>query len=207
MTLIRFVQRAGILAGITFAGLSVYSTPASAQPQACIITNNGKTVCGKSREIERMCVTTDGSNKICGKFKSVKEDQPQEISSKPAQVSGYRQEVDNFVLTLESCRHVDKAVLCQIKIFNKGKKRNVSIVSRMSTLVDLAGKSYPNYGTDFGRGPGSENAEIDSNTDIIVGITFGNNDISEQVVKAQLLNFVFEKPLKPIQFRNVPISN
>ena len=78
MTLLRLVQRASILAGMTFASLSVHSNPAHAQLQACIITSNDKTVCGQSREIERLCITTDGSNRICGKFKSVKEEQPQE---------------------------------------------------------------------------------------------------------------------------------
>ncbi|WP_373544773.1 hypothetical protein [Chamaesiphon sp.] len=192
---------------MTFASLAIHSNPAHAETEFCIVASNGKTICGKGKGIERMCVSTDGNNTICGKFKSIREEQAQEEARTPAPNSGYRKEVNNFLLTLESCRHIDRAVLCQMKIFNKGKRRNISIASRSSILVDSSGNSYPSYGTDFGGGPGSSKAEIDSNTDIIVGISFGNNDISKQVVKAQILNLVFEEPLKPIQFRNVPISN
>jgi hypothetical protein len=205
MTLIHLIQRATIFAGMTFAGLSVYSNPASAQLQACIITSNGKTVCGQSREIERLCVTTDGSNKICGKFKSVKEEQPQEISSKPAQVSGYRKEVDNFVYTLEGCQRVDTSVRCQIRMVNKGKERRVQMYAFQSALVDSKGKSYPGSKADLGGGLGSSaSATMSSGNDVSIAITF--EDVQEQIGKAQVLNVAFSG-VKPVQFRNVPISN
>jgi hypothetical protein len=205
MTLLRLIQRASILAGMTFASLSVHSNPAHAQLQACIVADNGKTVCGQSGEIERLCVTTDGRNKICGKFKSVKEEKGQEEARTPAPIAGYRKEVNNFVLTLESCRRVDENVRCQIKIFNKGTKKDIGIDTSGSSLLDLAGRSHPGSVTDFGSGSGSTTAEIDSKTDIVVSITF--NNVPGQIVKAQLLNLAFYKGIKPIQFRNVPVSN
>ena len=210
MTLICLIQRASILAGITFAGLSVYGTPAHAEPEYCIIASNGKTVCGKGKEIERMCVTTDGTNTICGKFKSFKpagqeQEQGQEART-PAPISGYRKEVDNFVLTLESCKRVDESVKCQLKILNKGKKRNIDFVAYNSSLVEISGKSYPGSFTDFGSGStASVFTEMDSKTEIIISITFPQ--IPDKVVKAQLLNLAFAPPIKPIQFRNIPISN
>jgi hypothetical protein len=105
MTLIRLIQRASILAGMTFASLHFHANPAHAQVKACVIASNGKTVCGQAREIERMCVTTDGSNKICGKFKSAKEEQEQgQESRQPVQGTIARKEVDNFIFALKGCR-------------------------------------------------------------------------------------------------------
>jgi hypothetical protein len=207
MTLIRLVQRASILAGMTLAGLSVYGNPARADtPQFCVVASNGKTACGTLKAVERACVTTNGTDTICGKFKSAKEGQEQGQEARtPAPIAGYRKEVDNFVLTLENCKRVDESVKCQLKILNKGTKKDVGINAGGSSMVDLAGRSHPGSLTDFGAGPGSTTAEIDSKTDVIVSITF--NNISEQIFKAQLLNLAFYKGIKPIQFRNISISN
>jgi hypothetical protein len=205
MTLIRLVQRASILAGMTFSSLPFQSNPARAEiTEFCVVASNGKTVCGKSRGIERMCITTDGSNTVCGKFKSAKEGQEEE--RKPASLSGYRKEVDNFVLTLESCKRVDEDVRCQMKILNKGKTRLVGLRSDNSSIVDVTGRSYPGSQTDFGTGSNFyQGTNIESKNDLIISITF--NKIPGQIVKAQLFNLAFGGEMKPIQFRNVPISN
>lgn len=207
MTLIRLVQRVSILAGMTFAGLPFHGNSAHADtPQFCVVASNGKTVCGTLKAVERACVTTDGSNSICGKFKSASEGQGQQQEAKnPAPSAGYRKEVDNFVLTLESCRRVDENVRCQLKIFNKGAKKSVFISTSAASIVDFTGRSYPGSQSDFGNGPGSSSAEIDSKTDIIVSITF--NNIPGQIVKAQLLNFPFYGGIKPVQFRNISVLN
>jgi hypothetical protein len=205
MTLIRLAQRASILAGMTFSSLPFYSNSAHAEDVlACVIASNGKTVCGTLKEVERACITTNAGSTVCGKFKSAKGD-GQEEARTPAPIAGYRKEVDNFVLTLESCKRVDEIVRCQIKIFNKGTKKDIGIDTSGSSLLDLAGRSHPGSVTDFGSGYGSTTAEINSKTDIIVSITF--NNIPGQIVKAQLLNLAFYKGIKPIQFRNVPVSN
>jgi hypothetical protein len=208
MTLIRLIQRASILAGMTFASLPFHSNPARSEiTEFCIIASNGKTLCGKPRGIERMCITTDGSNTVCGKFKSAKEEQAQgqEEERKPASLSGYQKEVNNFVLTLESCKRVDEDVRCQMKILNKGKTRLVDLSAYGSSIVDSTGRSHAGSQTDFGRGPGSSNANVDSKTDVVISITF--NKVPGQIVKAQLFNLAFGGDMKPIQFRNVPISN
>jgi hypothetical protein len=50
MTLIRFVQRASILAGITFVGIAFLGSSATAQTDKfCVVASNGKTVVGRSK--------------------------------------------------------------------------------------------------------------------------------------------------------------
>jgi hypothetical protein len=207
MTLIRLIQRASILAGMTFAILPVYGNPAQADtPQFCVVASNGKTACGTLKAVERACVTTDAGATVCGKFKSAREEQGQEETRNPAPSSSYRKEVDNFVVNIENCKRVDENVRCQIKIFNKGKTRYVSLTSDSSSIVDSAGRSHRGSETDFGNGVGSSSgAQIDSKTDLIISVTF--QKIPEQVVKAQLLNLAFSGSTKPVQFRNIPILN
>jgi hypothetical protein len=56
MTLIRFIQRASILAGITFAGVAFHSGSATADTEKfCVIASNGKTACGTLKAVERAC--------------------------------------------------------------------------------------------------------------------------------------------------------
>ena len=90
---------------MTFASLSIHSNPAQAEPEFCIVASNGKTLCGKTKGIERMCITTNGSNTVCGKFKSAKEGQEQgQETRQPIQGTVARKEVDNIVFALKSCK-------------------------------------------------------------------------------------------------------
>ena len=69
MTLLRLIQRASILAGMTLASLAVHSNPAHAEDVlACVIASNGKTVCGTLKAIERACITTATGSAVCGKL-------------------------------------------------------------------------------------------------------------------------------------------
>jgi hypothetical protein len=203
MTLIRLIQRASILAGMTLAGLSVHSNPVRAEDAlACVIANNGKTVCGTLKVVERACITTATGNTVCGKFKSAREEQGQEQARTFAPNAVYRKEVNDFVLTLESCKRVDDNVMCQVKILNKGKKRRVSFScsgSGASSMIDVAGKSHPCSKIELG------DTEIDRNNDTIASVSFG--DIQGKIDKAQLLNLDFYGEIKRVQFRNIPISN
>jgi hypothetical protein len=204
MTLLRLIQRASILAGMTFASLSLHSNPAQAEiTEFCIISNNGKTVCGKTRGIERMCVTTDGKNTICGKFKSVIEGQEQrQETSKPSQNIIARKEVDNFVYTLKGCRKSDTTVKCELGITNKGKERSNYISSDSSSFfVDTTGKSNQSSSSDIGGNTGY--TTITPGIDYSASITFSN--VSEQVVKVQLLNIGTN--YSKVQFRNVSFTN
>jgi hypothetical protein len=203
MTLLRLVQRASILAGMTFASFPFHSNPAQAEiTEFCIIASNGKTVCGKARGIERMCITTDGSNTLCGKFKSAKEGQEQgQEARQPLQGLVARKEVDNFVYTLKGCRKSDTTVKCELGILNKGKERSNYIIPSDSTFIDTTGKSNQSSSTDIGGNNGY--ITITPGIDYSASITFGN--VSDQVVKAQLLNIITANG--KVQFRNVPFAN
>ncbi len=205
MTLIRLIQRASILAGMTLASLSVSSHPVRAEDAlACVIASNGKTVCGTLKVVERACVKTATGSTICGKFKSAREERQEEAKT-PVPNSGYRKEVDNFVYTLEGCQRVDTSVRCQIKMVNKGKERPVGMYAFQSALVDSNGKSHPGSEADLGGGlSNSASATMSSGNDVSIAITFKN--VPEQIGKAQLLNVAFSG-IKPVQFRNVSISN
>ena len=210
MTLIRFVQRASILAGMALASLPVHGNPAQADDVlACVIASNGKTMCGTLKAVERACITTEAGSTVCGKFKSAKKE-GQEEARNPAPPAGYRKEVDNFVYTLEGCQRVDTSVRCQIKMVNKGKERLVNWWAASSVLVDSTGKSH--LGSQVSLGGGSTTmaqAKLAQNTDVSLGITFDN--IPGQIVKAQILNLDISigstGERRPVQFRNVPISN
>jgi hypothetical protein len=206
MTLLRLIQRASILAGMTFASLAVHGNPVHAEDSLyCVTASNGKTECGTLKVVERACITTATGSTVCGKYKPVTESQRQE-ASKPVPSIVARREIDNFVLTLESCKRVDENVRCQLNILNKGKERRVSLYASNSSLVDPNGKSYGNAYADFGNGSNSyPSATVTPNTDIIISIVFSN--IPDSTVKIQLLNLAFQSGIKPVQFRNIPISN
>jgi hypothetical protein len=207
MTLIRFVQRASILAGITFAGVGFHGGSATAQTEKfCVVASNGKTVCGTLKAVERACVNTD-NGVVCGKFNPAASEQAQkqEGSGTPKPIAAYRKEVDNFVLTLESCKRVDENVRCQLNILNKGKERIVTL-NADSALVDSTGKYHRGYSTDFAGGSGySAESTIATNNEVVIGIVFSK--IPDSAVKIQLLNLAFTSGLKPLQFRNVAITN
>jgi hypothetical protein len=206
MTLIRLIQRATILAGMALASLPVHGNPAQAEDVlACVIAGNGKTVCGTLKAVERACITTEAGSTVCGKFKSAKKE-GQEEARNPTPIAGYQKEVNKFVLTIEGCRKVDGDVRCQMKIFNKGEKRFVDLTAYNSSLVDFKGKSYVGGYIDFGNGLNRVGrTELDSNTEIIISIIF--EKVADRLAKAQLLNLDFQEPIKPVQFRNVIISN
>ncbi len=208
MTLIRLIQKASILAGITFAGLNIPGISAHADTpklQFCVLGSNGKTACGVLKVVERACVTTDTGSTVCGKYQSVRGEQAEGETKSPTPLAGYRKEVDNFVYTLEGCQRVATNVRCQIKMVNKGKERLVSMNAINSALVDPNGKSYPGTQADLGGGLGDgANETMPPGSDVSIAITFSN--VQEQISKAQLLNVAFLNT-KSVQFRNIPISN
>jgi hypothetical protein len=207
MTLIRLIQRASILAGMTFAILPVYGNPAQADtPQFCVVASNGKTACGTLKAVERACVATDAGGVVCGKFKSAKEGQAQgQEARQPSQVTIARKEVENVVFSLKGCRKSDSSIKCEFSILNKGKQRTLRLSAINSTLVDSAGKSHSGKVGDFGAQSSIDPiASVSPEVDYSASITFEN--IPEQLINAQLLNLYFGLG-KTVQFRNIPILN
>ena len=211
MTLLCLIQRASILAGMTLASLAVHSNPAQAEiTEFCIIASNGKTVCGKSRGIERMCVTTNGSNTVCGKFKSAKEGQGQgqEEARTPALNSGYRKELGGVTYVLRSCRRSSSDIKCNFVITARKENRvNIATGKGKSSIVDSAGRTYPSSTLEYN---GSANnyivQEVSPGVDYVVDINFEN--IPGQITQASLLSIVKAFGQEGVvQFRNVPFSN
>jgi hypothetical protein len=202
MTLIRLVQKASIVAGITFAGFSCYSNLAHAdEAQFCATASNGQTACGQLKTIERLCVITSTGSTTCGKFKSFKPSEQQAIA--PIQGAGYRKEVGNVVYTLKGCRKSDTNVKCELGIMNKGTERQLQFFN--ASFVDFEGKSHKSSTVDIGGSSGSNiiTATITPGIDYSASTTFEN--VPNQVVKSQLLNLRFGE--KVVQFRNVAFSN
>ncbi|WP_310482957.1 hypothetical protein [Chamaesiphon sp. VAR_48_metabat_403] len=205
MTLIRLIQRASILAGMTFASLSFHSNSAHADtPDFCVIGSNRKTVCGQSRGIERMCVTTDGNNKICGKFKSMSPEQAQENSKIPRNYI-YTKELEGAIFTIKNCRRSSSSMICTF--FIRSKKENVSLLMYVdkgsSSIISPDGKTYPSSRLEYnGSNQSGLSLIMSPDIDYIVNVIFEN--VPSQISKASLINI---NAGKIIQFRNIPISN
>jgi hypothetical protein len=208
MTLIRLIQRASILAGMTFAGLSVYGTPAHADTQQfCVIASNGKTVCGTLQLVERACIITENNNTVCGKFKSAKGGQAQEprqeISKNPTPANSSRTAIANVTFSSKGCSRSDTNVKCSFSIRNKGAERNFGLYASTATITDSSGKTYMGSSVEMG---GQTNTSlgmtIAPEIDYEVTLTFEN--VPGGVTKVQVLSFPFDKT---VNLRNITISN
>lgn len=210
MTLIRLIQRAIILSGLTFAGLPVYGNPVRTDmSDFCIITSNGKTACGKPKSIERACITTSIGSTACGKFKPPSQEEIQGTSrptSKPVQevrtTALVRKEVENVVYTLKGCIKSDAIVKCELGMTNKGKEKRLYMSS--GDFIDTNGKSNPFYAGEIAGISAGNAATITPGVDYSASITF--NNVSEQIVKAQILNVKFNDNFIVVPFRNVPFQ-
>jgi hypothetical protein len=203
MSLIRFVQRASILAGITFAGIAFHGGSATAQTEKfCVVASNGKTACGTIQAIERACVTTEGSKVVCGKFKAVEQGQE---ASQPEQTTGYRKESDGINYLLRNCKRSNSDVKCNLVLTTK--KENTAFFLQTgkgnSSIVDSTGKTYPSSTLEYN---GSNRVGIREKMSVGVDYVFDINfeNIPAQVTKAALVNIKTENM---IQFRNVPFLN
>jgi hypothetical protein len=208
MTLIRFVQRASILAGMTFAGLSLYSNPAHTAdtPEFCIIASNGKTACGKVRSIERVCITTDGANTVCGKFKlPVQAQGQQQEARQPSQAKGSRTVVDNVAFSSQGCSRTDATVKCSFSMRNKGAERNFYLTSTDVTMTDSLGKTHKASRIEMLGDSGGYNTggKLTPEIDYEAVLTF--DDVPSAVNKAQLLSFPLQG--KTVGLRNITFSN
>ncbi len=177
MHLIRTFLQTSVLTSMVLSSLSIYSNPASAQQRACVITDEGATVCGK--------LTTQ--------------------TKKPNQSSGQRKEVDKFVFILKGCRRSDTTIKCNLLVTNKGAERELYIQAvERSTIVDSVGKSYPGSTVDIGgKNSNALWTVISPGIDYSADISFEN--IPEQIAQAPVLNLYLHS--QKVQFRNVSFSN
>jgi hypothetical protein len=115
MNIIRTFLQTSILASMVLTSLSIHSNPALAQQRACVITDEGATVCGKLTTQEK----------------------------KPNQSSEYRYEGVNGIYLLKGCRRSNRTVRCNFIITSKGAEYSVNITPYESIVVDSLGRSYP----------------------------------------------------------------
>ncbi len=115
MNLVCMFAQTSALSSMILASFLIYNSPVSAQQRACVITDEGATVCGK--------LTTQ--------------------TKKPIKSSGYRKEVDNFIISLKGCRRSNTTINCDVTITNKGKDEAIRIYPGWSSMVDSLGKSHP----------------------------------------------------------------
>jgi hypothetical protein len=179
MNLIQISLRTSILISVALTSLIIDTGVARSQQRACVITDDGATVCGK--------LTTT-----------------KKVTQKPTQNSGFRKEANNFVFLLKGCTKVDTLVKCNLLITNRGAERNITInASRLSTIVDSVGKSYPGSTVDIGgQSSGQVGTTISPGIDYVAVISFEN--VPERMIQAPLVNFYLDGK---VQFRNVAFSN
>jgi hypothetical protein len=170
--------RTSVLAVVFLASFPIDSNPASAQQRACVITDEGNTVCGK--------LTTQ--------------------AKKSNQTSGQRKEINGFVLLLKGCKRSDTNIKCTLQITNKGAERQFTIRADYdtSTIVDSVGKSYSGSTVEIGGRVGREGltTTISPGIDYIAEMNFEN--IPEGLTRVPVLNLYLDGK---VQFRNVSFSN
>ena len=202
MTLIRFVQRATILAGITFAGVAFHGGSATAQTEKfCVVASNGKTACGTLKAVERACVSTD-NGVVCGKFKSVASEQGQE-AAKPISENAPRAIVNNIAFSLKGCNRSDTTIKCVLSIVNKRRETYITISGREASITDISGKTYKGSNAEIGGNSGKNTMQVAPEIDYEASITFEN--IPASTKKAQILSFPFES--KTVNFRNITLPD
>jgi hypothetical protein len=137
--------RTSVLAGVFLASFPIDSNPASAQQRACVITDEGNTVCGK--------LTT----------------QPKKSSS------GYRKEVKDYIFVLKGCRRSDTTIKCSLFVTKRGAEETFTVHPSLSSIIDFNGRSYKGSTVGAaGQTDSSMNIAIYPGIDSTVDITFEN---------------------------------
>jgi hypothetical protein len=113
MNLVCMFSRTSALSSMILAGFLIHSNPASAQQRACVITDEGATVCGK----------------------------PTKPTKKPNSSLGCQKEFDNYIVLLKGCKRLDTTIKCTVQITNKGVERPVLMDIHSSSIVDSSGAS------------------------------------------------------------------
>ena len=202
MTLIRFVQRASIVAGIILSGIAFHGGSATADTEKfCVIASNGKTACGTLKAVERACVTTDTNGVVCGKFKSVAAEQE---SRQPVSVNAPRATVNNITFSLKGCSRSDTNIKCVLSIINKGSAKYITISGSEASITDFSGKMYKGSSAEIGgNNSGKNTIQVTPEIDYEASINF--ESIPVGLKKAQVLSFPFQS--KTVNLRNIAIAD
>jgi hypothetical protein len=179
MNLMRTVRCTNVLATLILASLFIHAKPARSQQRACVVSDDGVTVCGRPTAVKKG-------------------------ASKPTQVSAYRKEINNFALLVKGCKRVDANIKCDLVVTNKGVERDLSLNPAFIKIIDSVGRSHQCQTVDFG-GVGNVTAKITPGIDYAATITF--NDIPDQISQAQILEINAGYDVGVFQFRKVSFTN
>jgi hypothetical protein len=165
------------------ATLSIFSLSVSTQAQqrACVLTDEGSTVCGKPTSI-----TND--------------------SRKTNQIS-----LDNFLFALNGCRRSDTTVKCDLTLINKGLERGIRVYGQdsccaTSKIIDSFGKSHSASSVDMdGRISSFIITTVSPGVNYSAIVIFDN--VPEQVSRIQLFSLELRigDKYKSAKFRNFSI--
>lgn len=154
---------------------------------------------------QRACIVTENGATMCGKLINAK---PQ--SNKKAQNSTNS---EGFIITLKGCRRAVSVVSCEININNKGKEGMIAIYGYNyiykygSKIVDASGKTYYASKVDFdGSSDGLVRTVLLSpGIDYSASLTFEN---VPEIDRAQLFSVQIGSRTKGdyANFRNISIT-
>jgi hypothetical protein len=123
------VRYTAILTSLILAsGSMICINPAQSQQRACVITDEGTTVCGKPTTSKQKQQETTPNKKNTDLSQSVK--------------------LDDYIFSLKKCQRFSPGAFCTITIVNNGKERNLKIVANnlsdrsMMIMTDITGKEY-----------------------------------------------------------------
>jgi hypothetical protein len=170
----KFIFFAGMVTAILFG----HSTSASADQRACVMTDEGKTVCGKLINKKEPIVTANNPN--------------------------FQRDKKGHTFLLKNCIRTNTSLSCTLAITTK-KDNDTVFVSRHSIIANT-GKTYGDTtvsfnGANYG---GYQINQMSPEIEYFINLVFENN-IPEEVTRASVLNVEIDG--KIVQFRNIPISD
>jgi hypothetical protein len=168
----------------------ICSSQAKSEQRACVITDEGSTVCGK---------LTNTNLKV----------------KKSNEGIVNRKEIDKISVTLKGCKNINNSVKCDLTVRNIGVERNATVVAgdsasagnNASKIIDYAGKTHYSSTVNIDNQSGSTiSVKFSPDVDYAASVIF-NND-RHQINKAQLLEIViYSNSHKSYKFSNVSISS
>jgi hypothetical protein len=182
MNLIRIALQTSILTSVVLTSLIINGDAARSQQQACVITDDGTTVCGKPTTVKKE-------------------------AKKPAQSSGYRKEVGNFVYTLKECKQSDATIKCDLAITNKGASKSNLWITFESKIIDSRGKSHFMSRIDIDGQSRTSSKVVEMVPGIAYATTLIFENMPESLTQAQVLQIALYGNNQNTLFRNILISN
>jgi hypothetical protein len=185
MNLTYIVRNVGILSSTFLTIFFTCISPAKSEQRACVITDEGNTVCGK---------LTNTNTK----------------TKKTSIATVNRKEIDKISIVLKGCQNIDRGVKCDFVMRNSGAERYVIIAAGngSSKIVDTAGKTHYSSTVDIDSSSGSGiGVKFSPDIDYAASMIF-NND-RNKIDKAQLLEFIIAITGSPrsLKFSNISIAN